>query len=272
MKNHLEKVENYLSDGLLFAKILEDSAKFALRRAFGRINSSKINIILVDLDGTLINSNSPLDALALKFGATKANKIFNDILTDFKAGKSDFDQTVYFTNLAVSNAKLKKSDWENLLDFYLHNGKISVHLLAALKIAKSKKVKVIIATRSSLVFAKTVSDRLGFDGAIGTYISEKNHPYIIGSKNATSPKFKIYTKLGKLSSMFKQHKNFDFSKIAVISNDAMDSQELASSGLGILLTHKNKPSPVEKLARTFELYDLLLKEGVGLEKKLLKAI
>lgn len=175
----------------------------------------------------------------------------------------------------VIGHQITRKDWT---DLFWHNkgaGRVRTPLVQALKALQAQGARIVLATRSSIHYARAVSDHFGWDGVIGTMdrMDEQGIAHsiqeLIGTIKGYCKGTAISTKFDKLIELYGTEKDFHPRHVAVLSNDMMDAGEMKRSGLGILLLPRRLLSKMERGAQKFGLFDVRLRENRWLEKRLL---
>jgi phosphoserine phosphatase len=239
-------------------KILSLSMIFTGRRILYTLYRPKVKLLLVDLDGTLLQNHSTLeDGLILIFKEKKGKKIYNDLMSLISNEKKTPEQIMILAEEYLKQGKFTKTHLEKINATML--AQIDKSLLTTLQ--QIKKAQIIIATKSSHTLAKNIANKYDFLGGIGTDLKFNSQGLFIDTKVLVANKNKsLYnhifrTKLALAKKMYSEKfgpiKN---KNIGILTDSYADINIMTSVGLAIYLKPIT-PDAAQRICDKFRLFD-----------------
>lgn len=239
------------------------SIKFFQRRR--KITPREIDLIIVDLDGTLTSTKTFKEALKLCLHK-KSEAAYLGTMFQNKEKKLTID------NLRMLKAVdyLKQGDFQKkyedkILKKALKN--INEPLLSLLQCFPKKQV--IIISKSSSYGARQVAQKLSLSAGYGSTLIYDKNGHITGAQKLVTDIIPsgyegLFTTKEEIAKNHMQELGMKFSmaRTAVFTNDILDAELLSKSGIGVVVKN-NKNEFFEKLTIDFKLYDLLMDKNLN---------
>ena len=258
----------------------------ALRKRF---RFGKIETIVVDMDGTLFESDAGKEALNLTFsdlveeGIPRGELIYNLIMRRISHGIYSIEDAIINGNKLLAGKGFKRSDFRKVLEMCKPG--LRLQLIQALKeLKKRTNAKLVLATLSSVEFGQDLNDFLRrkhgfkFDGIIGSsLVFDKHHRItglreIIGTKNKFIGGIRVRTKLKAIRDLFREKGwRFDLNT-ALLITDGYGDIDLAKDMKTVLIKPRRMMNVAQKVSQKLRLADLIVKDDCGLKERLLALI
>ncbi|MCR4368549.1 MAG: haloacid dehalogenase-like hydrolase [archaeon] len=281
-------IKTKLSSARLLGGVVKNSLQFKLRRrAFRRFSAKDFDTIIVDMDGTLYESDANLEALKVAYpeknesGVTRGEELYDFLISKIVLGEYSIERAIIEGNRLLMKAGVGASDIDRVLARV--NKGLRKQLIRALKELKKNGKKVVLATLSS----KNFGERLN------VYLKEKygfSFDYIAG----TELRFNSEAKISGLNSIVGT-KDFEIDGIKVKSKVSAIKEELALAGIELdvgrtvlitdsygdidsakmfvtILIKPDKPTQAQKVSHQLRLADYILPDDADLQTNLLSII
>ena len=274
------------------AKMITGLAKNALvfklkRRALRRrFRFDKIETLVVDMDGTLFESDAGKEALNLTFsdlveeGIPKGELIYNLILSRISHGIYSIEDAIINGNKLLAGKGFKRSDFRKVLEMCKPG--LRLQLIQALKELKKRTgAKIILATLSSVEFGEDLNNFLRrkhgfkFDGIIGSsLVFDREHRItglreIIGTRNRFIGGIRVRTKLKAIRDLFRARGwRFDLNT-ALLITDGYGDIDLAKDMKTILIKPRKRANIAQRVSQKLKLADAIVKDDAQLKERLL---
>ncbi|MEW6722501.1 MAG: hypothetical protein AB1324_04515 [Candidatus Micrarchaeota archaeon] len=239
------------------------SPRFALRRLSRKLNPApKLDTLIVDVDRTLTTEDSPKAALERLCGKSEAKKLMDGFIRAAIKGDIPLDGLHGEVFRALYERGFKPSDWGALMEEFGRSGAFRTDLVDTIhQIAERERLRVVVATRSSLTGAQWIASRFGFGHAVGSVEYPHNGGFsgfrtVIGVRDNAVNGTRFMTKMSATAELLSQAGiPFSPSRAAVISNDLLDALEMLDSALGVLVVPRER-NTLEKITLALRLYDV----------------
>ena len=258
----------------------------ALRRRF---RFGKIETVVVDMDGTLFESDAGKEALNLTFsdlvaeGIPNGELIYNLILRRISHGIYSVEDAIINGNRLLAGKGFRRSDFRKVLEICKKG--LRWQLIQVLKeIKKETGAKIILATLSSVEFGQDLNDFLRrkhgfkFDGIIGSsLIFDRQHRIaglkeIIGTRNKSIGAIRVRTKLKAIRDLFRE-KGWKFDlNTALLITDGYGDIDLAKDMKAVLLKPRRMMNVAQKVSQKLRLADVIVKDDGHLRENLRQVI
>ncbi len=258
----------------------------ALRRRF---RFGKIETIVVDMDGTLFESDAGKEALNLTFsdlvaeGIPNGELIYNFIMRRISHGIYSVEDAIINGNKLLAGKGFRRADFRKVLEICKKG--LRWQLIQALKdIKKETGAKIILATLSSIEFSQDLNDFLRrkhgfkFDGVIGSSLLFDRQrriaglKEIIGTKNKFIGDIRVRTKLKAIRDLFHEKGwRFDLNT-ALLITDGYGDIDLAKDMKTVLLKPRRMMNMAQRVSQKLKLADAIVKDDEQLRENLLKVI
>ncbi|MDD3159504.1 MAG: HAD family hydrolase [Candidatus ainarchaeum sp.] len=243
--------------------------KSKIRTQFKKIVVPKTSKnVIIDIDGTLIDTNLSLELLKTKIGEEQAEKKYAEFksMVVKKGISPDVMLLKAHEYIRSLNPSVNLKDYEITLSRVLREGKVNQEVLESIQYLKRIGKNVVLVTKSSEVFAKSLAKQFGLSaglgaeeafGVTGNLVGLKS---IVAEKNTAKGKVKLKSKLQRIKEWCKIN-NQPFSKrsTVVLSDSIFDAAVLRKAGLGVLYISKNSGSE-QKKAEEWKLRDYAVKQ------------
>ncbi|MEM0372352.1 MAG: HAD family hydrolase [archaeon] len=266
----LSKAHKRWRGNQLVSRLMEEKGAKAekYRKSLDRI-FPRIRTMVVDIDGTLINSSTTLEALKQVYGKREGTRIHDNLLKDVKEGRLSIDQALLKGHELLVIGGFTKADWDKIIDRLVKN-KLRIEVVSALQKLHERGIKVVLATRSSDYVAKELARRLGFDGGVGSkeVFSPEKNPFKSKVKGLdtlvsdrffmrgvkTKPKWKAVRDY--LKEMQSDEYRFNPRNTAFLADEFTDAKMMRKVRYGFLLPSEKPVYPsLTRVSEKYELYD-----------------
>lgn len=272
----LKEFRAKLSSARLLGTVFKNSIQFKIRRsALRRYKTKEFDTIIVDMDGTVYDSDSSL--VGLKLFYPEGRVIYEEILEKIASGKFSVEEAIIEGNELLKQKKVNKKDFVKVLDAIKPT--IRRPLIKALKRIKKNGKTVGLATLSSKTFGlllnKHLEEKYGFkfDFVVGTELSFDSQGNINGVKEIVGMKddeingIFVKSKLTKVKEeMQKLGKEFSVRNSLLIT-DSYSDIDLAKMLVTILIKPK-KPNKAQQISAKLRLSDYILPDSSELQLNL----
>jgi phosphoserine phosphatase len=238
-----------------------------------RILPGKGTIVMLDLDDTLIKTNSSLELLVQVIGAEKAKKRYQYYRSLVKNGKMSLQQAQIESHQEMVDAGATIDQYQSMVERVVREGKVRKDVLRVAKYLQSIGRKVVIVTKSSQVIGDLFANKFELDGSIGTLERFENGKLqgiesLVGDKKSRTVKVK--TKMRRMKEWCrKRGVPFSPQNVSLITDSYDDYLTLRKVGLGILYVPK-KSETHQKIAEKFGLGDFQIEEIDPLHEQRMK--
>ncbi len=222
-------------------------------------------IVMLDLDGNLLKTNSSFELLAQIKGQAFAKALYDKYRQRVKRGELTLEEAQVATHQEITAFGVHKADYQNMVERVIAEGKIRPEILQAVKYAQRNGRKVILVTKSAQETADLVAQRFGFDGAVGTLerFGLDNRlegiERLIGDKKVRG--VQVETKFERLAQFCREHRlPYARRNVTVLTDSYDDALALRKSGLGVLFA-PSEPETHQKIAQKFRLGDYVVEEA-----------
>lgn len=227
-------------------------------------NLSKINLVMIDMDGTFTNFHTFKNALSNAYN--DQNKEYQKVIY---TAKNDPKLTVDNNRLILGLHALIKGgfnhDFEKKL---LKQAKEEVNLDILNFIKKIKGAEIIIVSRSSEWIASELSKKFNLSGGYGSKMTYDKKGNLIGAKYLVTDKIPanhtnyVFTTKEMLAKkhMLKAGKEFSLQRTMFFTNDILDAKVMSECACGILVKEKNLDL-IDNIAVWLGLYDYFLQSS-----------
>ncbi|MFH1588124.1 MAG: HAD family hydrolase [Candidatus Diapherotrites archaeon] len=252
-----------------------------------RFYSSQLKAVIVDLDGTLLETDSSLEALKLFFpekikGLTKGELIYGRLINAVIDGTMSVDEAMVFGLKKLIEKEFSTDDLEMVFEFV--KPKIRMQLAESLKlIQKGMNAKIILATMSSKKFAelinKHLSEEIGFefDAVLGSEIlfekgKAKKLIKIIGKETKQIGEIQAKSKFDAIQDLLNEKKwNYSLNELLFIT-DGYGDIEVIKKMPSILLTQKENASLIQTVSKRLRLADFIVQDDENLKEQIVKIV
>ncbi len=241
-----------------YAPLIEGAIYFYVKRKLNKTNILKKlepQIIIVDVDGTIIDSFIVYDILVKFYGKEKADAIEKEFNERLKRGSSVEEEIIFGIEKLYSDG-IDRKHLKEILDEYEANGKIRKELVSALQELKKEGKIILIITKGIEDIAKMIAEKYGFDAGFGSKIDERGKVVeVIGTRRRNVNGVRVITKIDKAKE-FCESKGikFDRKKVCILSDDIYDLKDMKRASRCIL-TISDNPVHFQRLAMKLKLYD-----------------
>ncbi len=269
----------------LVGGIVKDSVVFNIKKKTVRKKFQKqpIDLIVVDMDGTLFSGDVSLEALKLKYpektGKTVLGELLYDvILESIASGKNSVESAIVWGNAFLISRNFSKKDLNKVLELIIPG--LRIDLIESLKFLKQTfNTKLVLATQASLEFGELLNNYLKkefgleFDFVIGSKLKFDKKQSLTGLKQIVAMKtgqfqgIPVRTKAELLEMLsFRKKIPFDFKKSLLIT-DGYSDIDLAKRMRTILIKVKQKRTN-QKISQTLKLADYIIEDNSYLGKNI----
>lgn len=251
--------------------IISSSLAFFFRRNF-RHKPIEIDNLIVDMDRTLLTTNMGKEALIACCGQERADNIEHGVMRRVANGNITMGEAMLIANNYLVEGNFNIHTYEKLSARCFSGELVRHDLLKSILKVQEKGKRIIVATMSSQEVAKTLAEKYGFFGALGTVVNYDSTGKMTGcsqiiceeNKDVNGVRFR--TKISVLEELFKsKNLEFDPGRTAVITDDITDLYIMRNVALGIFLILK-KPTKIQKLCYRLKLFDVAISEDEELDK------
>ena len=261
--NMTAKTEDYFVDvatDSLSLSTLWRSARF-MGRGFSRRMLRRfpnIQVLIVDVDNTLIKGTMAYEVLVDKVGEDEARRIDGEWL---KCGLEG-DKLLLKGHKNRLEVGITEEDQLLTLERLRKEGRFNDKLFAELHEIKREKIQVIVVTRGSLTVADKLASEYKLDGGYGTVVRDGKIIEMIGAEDGVLDEVTVKSKITKVREHFKQRgMTFDPSRAAHLADDAHDVKEKLQCALGILYVPDGRLTSSQLLSNKLGLYDVRLSQN-----------
>jgi hypothetical protein len=248
--------------------LLEDAIALTFRRSLRSLTNGYpdfFNIVVVDVNNTLVNGSVEYELLKDKIGEDKAKSTFEYLDYLKENGKLTGNKWLLgaVQTMSEKGNGITNEDVHNTLQRLLNEGRINLELVHIFQERKNNGAKVIVMTKGSCSYvAEWLAEKFGFDAGYGPKLDGAHNVHeLIGLNNKPIKGVKgvvIKTRLDKVKEFCKSDKGkgitFDMSKIAFVT-DHIDSREMR--GCVVVLYAPNEESvKSQHTAARFGTYDV----------------
>lgn len=277
-------IRSKLASARLLGGVAKNSLMFKLkRRALRRFRSREFDTIIVDMDGTLYNTDANLESLAFLYpetdaeGKTAGEDLYDSIISKIASGEYSIERAILEGNKFLIAKKMSKQDFGVVLERIKPT--IRKKLVRALKKLKAKGKTLVLATLSSKDFGEFLNNYLKekygleFDFVVGTElkfdsageISGVNS--IVGTKDFLFEGIPVKSKLTAIRSALAQKgKGLDLKKSLLIT-DSYGDIDLAKMLVTVLIKTHN-PTIAQKVSYRLKLADYIIPDDEDLQRNL----
>ena len=280
----VKDIKTKLSSARLLGTVVKNSLQFKLRRrALKRFKSADFDVIVVDMDGTVFESDANLEGLKTVYpnktdsGLIEGEEIYDSIISKIASGQWSVEKAIVEGNKYLIDKKMTKKDFEKVLERVKPD--IRKPIIKALKKMKKRGKIIILATLSSRAFGELLNDYLKkefgfeFDFVLGTKLKYNSKGAIIGIESIVGTKDMIYenvhvkTKLSSIrEALISTGKKLDLKK-TVLLTDSYSDIDLAKMFVTILIKPSN-PTIAQKVSQRLKLADYILPDDSDLQQNL----
>ncbi|MDP2666077.1 MAG: HAD family hydrolase [Candidatus Diapherotrites archaeon] len=232
----------------------------------------KVNLIVVDMDGTLFEDDAGRWGLKVAYPDRIDHSSMGDILHDailqnLSKGELSVEEAIIDGNRLLQYRGFTRDDFQIVLKKMWPS--LRKELVYALKELQNEGKHIVLATLSSKEFADMVNDELigrygfGFDGIIGTQVSfdakgkMDGVKDILGLRNGTTRGVKVRTKLSATRELART-KRWKFAlNHTVLITDSYGDIDMAKHVKTILLVPR-KPTRIQAVSADFRLADRII--------------
>jgi len=289
MGERIDSIRARLKAARIVGGLVKNTAVFKLKRKAlrKRFRFEDVNLVIVDMDGTLFESDAGLEGLKLSYDADLPDDIsdgeylYNFILKGIAAGKYSVEQGIILGNELLMEKNFTLGDFHKVLDIV--KGGIRIQLVAALKKLKARTgANIVLATHSSAEFAEMLSDYLGkqfgfrFDAVVGTRVKLDANGKItglhdmVGLKNTEVEGIASRTKYQAIQDLCREKGwPLDLSR-ALLVTDSYGDIDLAKLMKTILIKAKTPQSLVQRVSLKLKLADYIVPDDGHLAEEFAK--
>lgn len=280
----VKDIKTKLSSARLMGTVVKNSLQFKLRRrALKRFKSADFDVIVVDMDGTVFESDANLEGLKTiypnltKSGLIEGEEIYDSIISKIASGQWSVEEAIVNGNQYLIDKKMNKKDFEKVLKKVKPG--IRKPIIKALKKMKKQGKIIILATLSSKEFGELLNSYLKkefgfeFDIVLGTklkYDSKGNIvgvESIVGTKDYMIDNVRVKTKLTSIrEALSSSYKKLELKK-TVLLTDSYSDIDLAKMFVTILIKPEN-PTTAQKVSQRLKLADYILPDDSDLQQNL----
>ncbi|HIH09431.1 MAG TPA: hypothetical protein HA254_02060 [Candidatus Diapherotrites archaeon] len=285
----VKQLRSKLSSAKLLGIVAKNSLQFKLRRtALKRFRSRErqFTTIIVDMDGTLYDTDASLEGLSICFprrwgtGVSRGEKIYESMISKIAAGESTIEQAIIEGNTLFVKRGFQKKNFSKVLARI--KPRIRKPLVMALRKLKSEGKTIVLATLSSREFALLMNSYLKkrfdfeFDLVVGTELEYQDGRIsgvksIVGTKDFEINGVPVRSKLSAVrEELALIGKGLDVNTSALIT-DSYGDIDLAKMLVTILIK-PDEPSMDQRVSQRLKLADFIVDDGPGLEEKLVEII
>lgn len=246
---------------------------------------NRVSTIVVDMDGTLFDSDAGNIGLQVAYphkteGKTTGDLLYEELLHNLSSGKMNVEEVIYYGNQLLQDRSFTREDFELVLKKMWPT--LRKELVKALRqLKKQTRAKIILATLSSQEFAEMVNRELrkefgfGFDGVIGSNVAfdawgtMTGITRILGFKNGKINGIPTRTKLTATKEWCKQHKHHFSMNQTVLITDSYGDIEMAKHVKTVLLTPEN-PTLAQRVSEQFKLADRIVAIDSDLKENIIQ--
>ncbi len=277
-----------LAKARLLGQVVKNSLEFKLRRRRPfkkRFFSDNILTVIVDMDGTVFESDAGMEALSIVYpeklenGTTLGEHFYKSIIKGIADGNFSVEEAIIQGNNLLAQRNCSKKDFKKVLEVVKVG--LRTKLIKALKkIKETHKAKIILATLSSVDFALMLNNFLKknfefeFDGLIGSELKFNSSGVIIGlnsiigTQNTEIQGIPVKSKIQAIQDLC-QERDWIFSpKNSLLITDSYGDIDLAKKMKTILIKTNKGPSIVQKISQLLKLADYIFEVNTDLDKKI----
>lgn len=228
-----------------------------------KVSPGNGKLIMLDLDETLLRTNSSLELLTQVAGEKHAVERYQYYRSLVKNGKMSLQDAQLAAHQEMVQRGVTISDYYDMIDRVIREGKVRPDVLQAVKYLQGIGRKVVLVTKSAQAIADIFSAKFGFDGAVGTRESFQNGrlrgiEQLVGDKK--SKKVSVKTKMQRMEEWCKFNKvPFSPKNISLVTDSYDDYLTLRKVGFGLLFI-PSKAETHQKIAKKFGLSDFQVEE------------
>ncbi|MCH7902184.1 hypothetical protein IIC68_00355, partial [archaeon] len=119
----VKDIKTKLSSARLLGTVVKNSLQFKLRRrALKRFKSADFDVIVVDMDGTVFESDANLEGLKTVYpnktdsGLIEGEEIYDSIISKIASGQWSVEKAIVEGNKYLIDKKMTKKDFEKVLE------------------------------------------------------------------------------------------------------------------------------------------------------------
>ncbi len=234
-----------------------------IAKAGRRISPGSGKVIMLDLDETLLKTNSSFELLAQVVGENKAMERYQYYRSLVKNGKMSLQDAQLAAHQEMVELGTTMKDYHNMVDRVIREGKVREDVLQVAKYLQSIGRKVVLVTKSAQTIADLFSQQFRLSGAIGTDELFQNGKLagikrLIGDKK--NRKVRVETKMQRIEEWCrKSGVPFSPRNISIVTDSYDDYLTLRKVGIGLLFV-PHKAETHQKIAKKFGLSDFQIEE------------
>ncbi len=274
----VKDIKSKLSAAKLLGTVVMNSLQFKLRRtALRRFKSEEFDVVIVDMDGTLYESDANLEALKTMFGDEEGEKVYDSIISKIASGQYSVEQAIVEGNALLVAAKMNQGHFKTVLE-RIKPG-IREQLVVALKKMQGEGKIIVLATLSSRSFGELLNTHLkqefgfSFNYIVGTQLTYTDHGFltgvesIVGTKDMDYNGIPVRTKLTAVRKVLAPAgKELDL-KRSILITDSYGDIDLAKMLVTILIK-PDEPTTAQSVSERLKLADYLLDDDANLRYNL----
>jgi len=273
-----------LSSAVLLGNVVKNSLQFKIRRtALKRYKKNSFETIIVDMDGTLYESDASLETLKIFYdsrsgtGALEGEEIYDSMVGKIASGQWSIEQAIFEGNKFLMQKGVGKKDFAKVITA-IENG-MRKSLLRALKRMKKKGKTLVLATMSSKEFGELLNKKIlekygfSFDYIVGTELDFDEAGKICGIKKILSSKdtsiegIPVKSKLTSVREVLSENGKTLNLNSAVIITDSYGDIDISKIMVTILIKPKH-PTKAQKVSHSLRLADYLIPDDLDLQRNL----
>jgi len=263
------------------SKILGNTVYFAGRRLARKASGpnalkSAGDIILIDMDFTLLKSNTIFELFKVTLGEAEGKKLLNHYKRGVVRGHYSLEEAMLLGYEKMIEAGVTVKDAEKLVDSLIEKGVVREEIVEVARELRASGKKVVIASKMSETIAGLFAKKLGFDYGIGsreridgktgrvlkieelvgdftgyTNLFKRNEK---GRKIRKSKRaYRVVSKIDRVADAFRQKKEpFDPNRVTVLSDglEGLYSRKHAKFGVLFVPTRRELTETLGKHRRT----------------------
>ncbi|GEM_PF-3375261 len=280
----VKDIRSKLTAARLLGGLVKNSLTFKIKRgALRRFRATDFDTVIVDMDGTLYDTDANLECLEMlypeknKDGKSAGEDIYDSIISKIASGEYGIERAIVEGNKFLIAKKMPRRKFHNVLDRVLPT--IRPALVSALKAIKKSGKTLVLATLSSKDFGEMLNAHLKlkhgleFDAVVGTELKFgdggkiEGVAVIVGTKDSDYEGTPVRTKLTAIrGGLADAGKDFDIKK-SVLITDSYSDIDVANTLTTILIKPKN-PTIAQKVSQRLRLADYILPDDEDLQTNL----
>ncbi len=276
----VKDIRSKLASARLLGGVAKNSIMFKLkRRALRRFRSREFDTIIVDMDGTLYDTDANLESLIYLYpekneeGKTAGEDLYDSIISKIASGQYSIERAIVEGNKFLVARKMSRADFLAVLARIRPT--LRLPLVDALKKIRGGGKTLVLATLSSKDFGDMLNSglkkRFGleFDLVVGTEMNFDSENKICGIRSMVGTKdfryggIPVNTKLSAIrDGMELIGREFDVKK-SVLITDSYSDIDIAQALTTILVKPEN-PTIAQKVSQRLKLADYILADDEDL--------